>query len=162
MIVYNYDADLEVSDTWVRSSLLSWVEYDTTATSTRFGNSSVYECNNWLIQVIVHKGLNSAREWTVVVTEMLICGDLWGFAVFRPTDPSLATVWTGRVKQFLRAHITPGALSLQSTYLSSLQITFNNILRWWLLHSILSIGPYNKIYFAPPSHRIVNAVLPLP
>ena len=27
MIVYNYDADLEVSDTCVRSSLLSWVEY---------------------------------------------------------------------------------------------------------------------------------------
>jgi len=26
MIVYNYDADLEVSDTCVRSSLLSWVE----------------------------------------------------------------------------------------------------------------------------------------
>ena len=25
MIVYNYDADLEVSDTCVRSSLLSWV-----------------------------------------------------------------------------------------------------------------------------------------
>ena len=29
MIVYNYDADLEVSDTCVRSSLLSWVEYAT-------------------------------------------------------------------------------------------------------------------------------------
>jgi len=27
MIVHNYDADLEVSDTCVRSSLLSWVEY---------------------------------------------------------------------------------------------------------------------------------------
>jgi len=27
MIVYNYDADLEVSDTCVRSSLLSWVEF---------------------------------------------------------------------------------------------------------------------------------------
>jgi len=26
MIAYNYDADLEVSDTCVRSSLLSWVE----------------------------------------------------------------------------------------------------------------------------------------
>ena len=26
MIVYNYDADLEVSDTCIRSSLLSWVE----------------------------------------------------------------------------------------------------------------------------------------
>ena len=26
MIVYNYDADLEVSDTCVRSSLLSWVD----------------------------------------------------------------------------------------------------------------------------------------
>jgi len=26
MIVYNYDVDLEVSDTCVRSSLLSWVE----------------------------------------------------------------------------------------------------------------------------------------
>ena len=26
MIVYNYDADLEVSDTCFRSSLLSWVE----------------------------------------------------------------------------------------------------------------------------------------
>jgi len=29
MIVYNYDADLEVSDTCVRSSLLSWVELST-------------------------------------------------------------------------------------------------------------------------------------
>ena len=29
MIVYNYDADLEVSDTCVRSSLLSWVEFIT-------------------------------------------------------------------------------------------------------------------------------------
>jgi len=30
MIVYNYDADLEVSDTCVRSSLLSWVESSVT------------------------------------------------------------------------------------------------------------------------------------
>jgi len=41
MIVYNYDADLEVSDTCVRSSLLSWVELSWVESIRSIGKQSV-------------------------------------------------------------------------------------------------------------------------
>ena len=59
MIVYNYDADLEVSDTCVRSSLLSWVDTVSslkiegprlnTIIYTLHMNNTKYEnlCNDW-------------------------------------------------------------------------------------------------------------------
>ena len=50
MIVYNYDADLEVSDTCVRSSLLSWVELSCTVMWKTF---VFYERIKWLIDWLI-------------------------------------------------------------------------------------------------------------
>ena len=44
MIVYNYDADLEVSDTCVRSSLLSWVWVEYTSLWNFVPNSGLMKC----------------------------------------------------------------------------------------------------------------------
>jgi len=66
MIVYNYDADLEVSDTCVCNSLLSWVHLLITV-PTRFRAVSYHE---WISRCVSWKPCS--KQWTVLFCSVLL------------------------------------------------------------------------------------------
>jgi len=102
MIVYNYDADLEVSDTCVRSSLLSWVELSMTKIS------RPRKCENFVLQYFyrccrrLHHQVPAVRRQHRAAVGLVAIGPRGLYTVLGPSSSLFAysaTVCTARTPE---------------------------------------------------------------